>query len=67
MKTHPDPHQQVSESSRLNVRKEIEDAIQELPERCRLVFVLSRFELLSNQEIADLMEISIKTVENQMD
>lgn len=48
------------------IQKSIEQAIQSLPDRCRLVFVLSRYELLSNQEIADLMEISIKTVENQM-
>lgn len=48
------------------VQKAIEQAIQSLPDRCRLVFVFSRYELLSNQEIADLLEISIKTVENQM-
>ncbi len=48
------------------IQKSIEQAIQTLPDRCRLVFVFSRYELLSNQEIADLLEISIKTVENQM-
>lgn len=53
-------------SKDINVQMEIEQAIQLLPDRCRLVFVFSRYELLSNQEIADLMEISIKTVENQM-
>lgn len=41
-------------------------AVDALPPRCRLVFSLSRFEGLSNQEIADRMETSIKTVENQM-
>lgn len=41
-------------------------AIDSLPERCKLVFRLSRYEGLSYQEIADAMEISIKTVENQM-
>ena len=40
--------------------------ISELPERCRIVFSLSRFEHLSNQQIADELAISIKTVENQM-
>ncbi|MCO6485342.1 MAG: sigma-70 family RNA polymerase sigma factor [Saprospiraceae bacterium] len=40
--------------------------LQSLPERCRLVFVLSRFEDRTNQEIAELMHISVKTVENQM-
>lgn len=44
----------------------INQAVDLLPERCRLVFVLSRFEQMSYQEIADQMGISIKTVENQV-
>lgn len=44
----------------------IDQSIDTLPERCRLVFVLSRFEELSYQEIADKLDISIKTVENQI-
>jgi RNA polymerase sigma-70 factor (ECF subfamily) len=41
-------------------------AIMELPEQCRLVFKLSRYENLKYQEIADQLNISIKTVENQI-
>ncbi len=37
-----------------------------LPEQCRLVFKMSRFEELKYSEIADKLGISIKTVENQM-
>ena len=48
------------------LQQEINLAISELPERCRIVFSLSRFEHLSNQQIADQLGISIKTVENQM-
>lgn len=44
----------------------IDRAIDQLPERCRLVFNLSRFEDMSYQEIADQLGISIKTVENQI-
>ncbi|MEM9822860.1 MAG: RNA polymerase sigma-70 factor [Bacteroidota bacterium] len=44
----------------------IQKAVNRLPERCRIVFCLSRFEELSYQEIADQLEISIKTVENQI-
>ncbi len=44
----------------------IHAAIDQLPERCRLVFTLSRFEEMSNQQIANELDISIKTVENQM-
>ncbi|HEY8935156.1 MAG TPA: RNA polymerase sigma-70 factor [Cyclobacteriaceae bacterium] len=49
---------------------ELEDRIQQamevLPEQCRLVFKLSRFEELKYAEIADQLDISIKTVENHM-
>lgn len=38
----------------------------QLPERCREVFLLSRQEHLSNKEIAERLGISVKTVENQM-
>jgi RNA polymerase sigma-70 factor (ECF subfamily) len=48
------------------LKADIAQAIDELPERCRLIFGLSRFELLSNKEIAQQLDISIKTVENQM-
>lgn len=44
----------------------IDRSIDELPEKCRVVFVLSRFEEMSYQEIADHLGISIKTVENQI-
>jgi len=44
----------------------IERAVQALPPRTRLVFVLSRYEDLSNQQIAEELGISPKTVENQM-
>ena len=39
---------------------------QKLPSRCRMVFLLSRFEEKSNAEIAALLGVSVKTVENQI-
>lgn len=44
----------------------IRKAIQVLPEQCRIIFQLSRFEELKYQEIADQLNLSVKTVENQM-
>ncbi|TDO05536.1 RNA polymerase sigma-70 factor [Sunxiuqinia elliptica] len=44
----------------------INTAIQELPEKCREIFVLCRFEGLKYAEIASRLEISVKTVETQM-
>ena len=41
-------------------------ALQELPEQCRTIFQMSRFEGLKYQEIADQLGLSIKTIENQM-
>ncbi|HSY76298.1 MAG TPA: RNA polymerase sigma-70 factor [Bacteroidia bacterium] len=44
----------------------IQEAIDELPEQCAVIFRLSRFEELKYKEIAEQLSISIKTVENQM-
>ena len=41
-------------------------AVNSLPERCKLIFSLSRFEDMSHQQIADQLDISKKTIENQM-
>lgn len=41
-------------------------AIDDLPDKCRMIFLLSKRDGLSNQEIADELGISIKTVKNQM-
>lgn len=41
-------------------------AVDALPPRTRMVFVLSRFEGYTRKEIAEELGISIKTVENQM-
>lgn len=46
-----------------DLQTRIDKTIDSLPEKCRQVFVLSRFEELSYQEIADKLEISKKTVE----
>ncbi len=48
------------------LEQEICSCIDHLPEKCRLVFTLSRFEDMSYNEIADNLGISIKTVENQI-
>lgn len=44
----------------------IEKAIEKLPPKCKAIFVLSRFEEMKYQEIAQHLNISIKTVESQM-
>ncbi|MCU0422849.1 MAG: RNA polymerase sigma-70 factor [Bacteroidia bacterium] len=60
----------VSSASQLSEVKQlsehIKQAMDKLPPRCGLIFKLSRFEEKSYKEIADILEISVKTVENQM-
>jgi RNA polymerase sigma-70 factor, ECF subfamily len=48
------------------LEKQISVALNELPEQCRTVFQLSRFESLKYQQIASKLNISIKTVEAHM-
>jgi RNA polymerase sigma-70 factor (ECF subfamily) len=48
------------------LEREIEMAIQSLPEKCRMVFELNRMEGLKYAQIAEKMGISVKTVEAQM-
>jgi RNA polymerase sigma-70 factor (ECF subfamily) len=48
------------------IRDKITTAIEALPQKCREIFVLNRHENLKYQEIANRLEISVKTVETQM-
>ena len=60
-------HQAVEQTVASNeLEYRIKLAMEELPEQCRLVFKLSRFEELKYHEIADQLKISVKTVENHM-
>ena len=67
--SHRAGHDNDSASKRLHL-KELEDrlrkAMNDLPEQCRTIFQMSRFEELRYKEIADRLDISVKTVENQM-
>jgi len=61
-----------SESQPLDglITKELKNAIcsaiQSLPEKCREIFELSRYEGLKYREISEQLNISVKTVETQM-
>ena len=41
-------------------------ALEELPPQCRQIFVLSRFDELSNKEISEKLQISVSTVKTQI-
>ena len=66
-----DEMEQVQDHSSKNIlanelEKHIQQAMNELPQQCRTIFQLSRFERLKYQQIADQMGLSVKTIENQM-
>jgi RNA polymerase sigma-70 factor (ECF subfamily) len=44
----------------------IQDAIHALPPQCRMIFSMSKYDHLTYSEIAEIQNISIKTVETQM-
>ena len=49
-----------------SLEEHIHKSVDLLPEQCKLIFILSRFEEMSNREIAEHLNLSIKTIENQM-
>jgi RNA polymerase sigma-70 factor (ECF subfamily) len=49
-----------------DLEQKLRKALNELPEQCRTIFQMSRFDELKYQEIAERLSISVKTVENQM-
>lgn len=50
----------------LELEEKIRSIIDSLPEKCRQIFEMNRFEGLKYAEIAGRLGISVKTVENQM-
>ena len=49
-----------------DLARAVEDAVSALPDKCQMIFRLIREDGLSYKEVADLLELSVKTVENQM-
>ncbi|MEO8416013.1 MAG: RNA polymerase sigma-70 factor [Ginsengibacter sp.] len=48
------------------ISKEIKTAIDNLPEQCQKIFLLSRVQNKKYHEIASILDLSPKTIENQM-
>ena len=60
----PDVDEEAVDTSVRDAR--IWRAIDDLPEKCREVFLLSKRDGLTNEEIAEELGISVKTVKNQL-
>jgi len=44
----------------------INDALEGIPEKLKIVFIMNKFEGFKYLEIAEMLEISVKTVESRM-
>jgi RNA polymerase sigma-70 factor (family 1) len=61
--TYSDPEQLLITSDMMQL---INTAIAQLPDRCRLIFQLVKEDKMKCREVAEILQISAKTVENQV-
>lgn len=65
-KTEVDPHSSDDRLMNRELESVVLQEINKLPEKMKEIFLLSREEMLSNEEIASRLNISSKTVRNQL-
>ncbi len=61
----PDSNDVVKRIEDAELRRKLSDAINELPDKCRMVFEVA-IRTMKNKEIADTMGVSLRTVEAHM-
>ena len=61
--SYSDPEQLLITSDMMDL---IQQAIYQLPPRCRLIFKLIKEDKMKYKEVAEILHISVKTVENQI-
>lgn len=57
---------ETTEATTINYKGLLDKGIEQLPPKCKEIFLLSRLGSYSNQDVADNLGISIKTVNNQI-
>lgn len=62
----PDNNDVIKRMENTELRKEIAEAIDELPDKCKVVFKLSYLHDMKNKAIAEALGISQRTVESHM-
>lgn len=63
------PEVAIHESDKLEeqeLQERLEQALNRLPPKCKTIFILCKYEGMKYQQIADHLNLSLKTVENQM-
>ena len=59
----PDHNDVIQAIEGQELHNQIETAIQKLPDKCRQAFVMSYLHEMKNKEIADIMGVSVRTVD----
>lgn len=65
----PLPTNEICPESELiskELKQAIGEAIDHLPERCKLIYSLAKIEQLKYKEIAEILDISVKTIDHQL-
>jgi RNA polymerase sigma-70 factor, ECF subfamily len=62
----PDSNNSIKKLYMDELREDINNAIDSLPEKCREVFMLSYIHDLKNKEISEVLGVSLSTVENHV-
>jgi RNA polymerase sigma-70 factor (ECF subfamily) len=60
---HDYPEELIDHLEYAELQSAILEAIEKLPDQCKKVFIMSRFEMIRHSDIASQLNISIKTVE----
>lgn len=63
---HPDNNEVIHRIESNELRSEIHQAINQLPDKCKMIFKLSYLHNLKNKEIAEILGVSLRTVEAHM-
>jgi len=63
---HPETPTPLTEIYLKEVNALCQQTIEKLPEKCKLIFMMSRYQGMKNQEIAEALGISVRTVEAQI-
>ena len=61
--TAANPEEQIIENEMI---EKVHKAIEKLPEKCRYIYLMKRYDDLKYHEIAEILDISINTVKTQM-
>lgn len=66
LEIHPELPSPLTELYLKEVNILLQQSVAKLPEKCRLIFMMSRYQKMKSQEIADTLGISVRTVDAQI-